>query len=50
MSYGFQKEFGKIILTYGFASYELTKKIKNRIYPKLDQHSGYEKNKGKLYM
>ena len=45
-----QKEFGKIILTYGFASYDLTKKIKNRIYPKLDQHSGYEKNKKGNYV
>ena len=45
-----QLEFNKIILTYGFASYDLTKKIKNRIYPKLDQHSGYEKNKNSEYI
>ena len=45
-----QKEFGKIILTYGFASYDLTKKIKSRIYSKLDQHSGYEKNKKGNYI
>ena len=40
--------FGPIVLTYGFCSYELSKKIKKNIYPKLDQHSGYEKRNGKL--
>lgn len=39
-----QERFGEVILTYGFASNNLTKKINKNIYPKLDQHSGYEKN------
>lgn len=39
-----QEKFGKIKLTYGFASTNLTKQINKNIYPKLDQHSGYEKN------
>ena len=37
------ENFGKINLTYGFASLELTKKIKGRIYPITDQHAGFEK-------
>ena len=40
--------FGPIALTYGFCSFELSKKIKKNIYPKLDQHSGYEKRNGKF--
>jgi hypothetical protein len=43
------KNFGLLELTYGFASLELTKHIKGRIAPALDQHSSYEKNsKGNL--
>ena len=37
------ENFGKINLTYGFASLELTKKFKGRIYPITDQHAGFEK-------
>lgn len=37
------ENFGKINLTYGFASLELTKKIKGRTYPITDQHAGFEK-------
>ena len=43
-------KYGKVVLTYGFASQNLTKKIKKDIYPKLDQHSGYEKNKKGNYI
>ena len=43
------KQFGLLQLTYGFASPELTKHVKGRIAPSLDQHSSYEKNnKGQL--
>jgi hypothetical protein len=43
------RKFGLLELTYGFASPELTKLIKNRIAPTLDQHSSYERNsKGNL--
>jgi hypothetical protein len=43
------KKFGSLDLTYGFASPELTKLIKSRIAPTLDQHASYEKNsKGNL--
>ena len=45
-----QHIFGKIKLTYGFASNNLTRKIKKNIYPKLDQHSGYEKNRKGEYI
>jgi hypothetical protein len=45
-----QDKYGKIILTYGFASNNLTRKIKKNIYPKLDQHSGYEKNRKGEYI
>jgi len=38
-------KFGEIILTYGFASSNLTKLISGRIYPKLDQHASYELNR-----
>ncbi len=37
--------FGSIVLTYGFSSSELAKKIDSNIAPKLDQHSGHECNK-----
>lgn len=36
--------FGGIKLTYGFASRTLTRQIKSRIAPELDQHSGCELN------
>jgi hypothetical protein len=45
-----EENFGKIILTYGFASKQLTKFINKNIYPKLDQHSGYEKDKKGNYL
>ncbi len=34
--------FGMVKLTYGFSSRELTKNIKARIAPKLDQHAAHE--------
>jgi hypothetical protein len=37
--------FGSIVLTYGFSSSELAKKIDSSIAPKLDQHSGHECNR-----
>lgn len=37
--------FGMITLTYGFCSHELSKAIKGRIAPKLDQHAAHEKNR-----
>jgi hypothetical protein len=37
--------YGMIKLSYGFASPALTKHIKGRIAPKLDQHVAHEKNK-----
>ena len=43
-------KFGKITLTYGFASTELTKLIKGRIYPKKDQHAGHEKDENDNYI
>ena len=45
-----QDKFGTITLTYGFASLELTQKIKNRIYPLTDQHAGYEKKSNGEYI
>ncbi|HQV23956.1 MAG TPA: DNA phosphorothioation-associated putative methyltransferase, partial [Agitococcus sp.] len=42
--------YGMISLTYGFASSALTKHIKGRIAPKLDQHAAYEKNKKNEYI
>jgi hypothetical protein len=45
-----QEKFGKIELTYGFASLELVKKIKGRIYPITDQHAGYEKKENGEYI
>jgi hypothetical protein len=35
--------FGKVVLTYGFSSAALARKIPNRIAPSLDQHAGSEK-------
>jgi DNA phosphorothioation-associated putative methyltransferase len=41
--------FGGINLTYGFCSGELSKHIKERVEPSLDQHASHEKKKnGKL--
>lgn len=37
--------YGMIKLTYGFCSHELSKKIKKRIAPKLDQHCSFERNR-----
>jgi DNA phosphorothioation-associated putative methyltransferase len=42
--------YGMIKLTYGFASPALTKHIKSRIAPKLDQHAAHEKNKKGEYV
>jgi len=36
--------FGPIVLTYGFCSGALSRKISKGIAPKLDQHASYEKN------
>lgn len=37
--------YGRIELTYGFCSSELSKQIKGRIAPKLDQHASHELNR-----
>jgi DNA phosphorothioation-associated putative methyltransferase len=37
--------FGSIKLTYGFCSPALSRKIKGRIAPQLDQHAAHEKNR-----
>lgn len=37
-------EFGSIDITYGFCSNELSKNIKARIAPSLDQHASFELN------
>jgi DNA phosphorothioation-associated putative methyltransferase len=37
--------FGMVRLTYGFCSAELSKNIKGRIAPKLDQHAAHELNR-----
>lgn len=37
------QEFGHLELSYGFAGAELTKAIRGRIAPRLDQHAGHEK-------
>lgn len=37
------RTFGRPKLTYGFAGAELTKHIKGRVAPRLDQHAGYER-------
>jgi DNA phosphorothioation-associated putative methyltransferase len=36
--------FGMIRLTYGFCSHELSRHIKKRVAPKLDQHAAHELN------
>ncbi|WP_207002089.1 DNA phosphorothioation-associated putative methyltransferase [Trinickia mobilis] len=42
--------FGGIKLTYGFCSHALSKRIKTRIAPQLDQHAAYEcTSTGKLF-
>ena len=38
-------QFGSLELTYGFASAQLTRKIKHHIHPPLDQHAGHELNR-----
>lgn len=40
--------FGAIKLTYGFCSHELSKNIKERIAPDLDQHAGEERRSNNL--
>lgn len=41
--------FGDVVLSYGFCNFELSKVIKKNIFPKTDQHAGFEKNsKGNL--
>jgi DNA phosphorothioation-associated putative methyltransferase len=37
--------FGAIRVTYGFASADLTRQIRSRIAPRLDQHAGCEHNR-----
>ena len=37
-----RSHFGHPTITYCFASHDLTRHIKNRISPKLDQHAGFE--------
>jgi len=37
--------YGEIVLTYGFCSAELARKIPGRIAPKLDQHASHELNR-----
>ena len=37
--------FGAVELTYAFASTQLTREIKGRICPALDQHAGHERNR-----
>jgi len=37
-------EFGAVELTYGLATNRLTKHIKSRIAPRLDQHASHERN------
>ena len=39
------RRFGRIVLTYGFASPRLTKHIQGRIAPGLDQHASHEVNR-----
>ena len=39
------EHFGPIELTYGFASAQLTREIKEHIHPPLDQHAGHELNR-----
>ncbi|MFO0590501.1 MAG: hypothetical protein U0441_23365 [Polyangiaceae bacterium] len=43
------RQFGRVVLTYGFASERLTKHIQARIAPGIDQHASHEVNRaGKL--
>jgi DNA phosphorothioation-associated putative methyltransferase len=42
--------FGMIKLTYGFCSHELSKHIKSRVAPKLDQHAAHEINNKNNYI
>jgi hypothetical protein len=37
--------FGRVVLTYGFASQALTKHIRGSIAPAIDQHAGHETNR-----
>ncbi|UQA61410.1 hypothetical protein [Polyangium aurulentum] len=37
--------FGRIVLTYGFASPRLTRHIRGRIAPAIDQHASHEVNR-----
>lgn len=39
------KRFGRVVLTYGFASPRLTRHIRGRIAPALDQHASHELNR-----
>jgi len=39
------KRFGRILLTYGFASPRLTRHIRGRIAPAIDQHASHEVNR-----
>ena len=40
-----ETEFGGLKLTYGFCGAELAKEIPKNIYPRTDQHAGFETNK-----
>jgi hypothetical protein len=40
------RQFGPIVLTYGFASRALTRHIAGRIHPPADQHAGHEVGAG----
>lgn len=42
--------FGAIRLTYGFSSAELTRNIKHRIAPKLDQHAACERGHSGVFL
>jgi len=43
------EHFGKVQITYGFCSHELSNAIPGRIYPPLDQHAAHEvKTNGNL--
>ncbi|MBL8680156.1 MAG: hypothetical protein JNK05_13355 [Myxococcales bacterium] len=41
-----RREFGSLVLTYGFASRALTRAIPRGIAPSLDQHAGHELSSG----
>lgn len=43
-----RERFGALEIMYGFASHELTRHIKGRIDPALDQHAAAERRKGQL--